>query len=574
MPRARRSARPPSRRSSKLGAIETRFHLFTYALSRIPPNRLPLLALYAYAVVRACEAGWIDREATGKAGQAVVGVLSMVTGLLLSYNFSNSVSKWEQGKKVWVDVRTTIRDAVRTISISEPSSSAPSPSVTMSSVDDLDDLSEERDSEDKSGPEVRSLRRSNRQGSRQASSPSSTSSKMLRTSPTPMRGVTAGVQSGAEEKVHELTGLFLGFAFALQHHLHNTRPLPQPPLCDLLPPAYLTSLKRTEARVRFADENAVPQPDSDDCALSDSASPISHLNDPFRPGLKRRGTGPTTRAQMKAAGADEWDLSTLAGSATSVLSKVSNSSNPDDDKIFKQQLSQLNIPRTPSPLLSSEKNYEYGFKTPTSPAPTSPALSNTTPRPKSNLTAPNPPNLPLALLRLMESYSIGLATVSRGKGGWSESKRDRLLGEVKSLAHLLGEAERLSSNPPPLPLSLHLAHLLLIYIAALPCSLLCNVGGPLVIVITILAGWCLFGLEALVKEVGGVYGISENHHPLQEYAQQILIESLEIYSSFLRYYRSRLISRLGEEDLEVCELDRRFRRSTCEIEEWTPSFAV
>ena len=152
-------------------------------------------------------------------------------------------------------------------------------------------------------------------------------------------------------------------------------------------------------------------------------------------------------------------------------------------------------------------------------------LDTTTPRPKSNLTAPNPPNLPLALLRLMEAYIIGLALIPPEKGGWTEPKRDRVLGEVKALDHQLGEAERLSSSephtsfmtldadrchadPPPLPLSLHLAHLLLIYLAALPCSLLVVVSGTSVVIITMIAGWCLLGLEALVGEVGGVYGIS------------------------------------------------------------------
>ena len=47
------------------------------ARSRLPPRQLPLLAIYAYFIVYACEKQWIDREALGKAGAAVVGVLSM-----------------------------------------------------------------------------------------------------------------------------------------------------------------------------------------------------------------------------------------------------------------------------------------------------------------------------------------------------------------------------------------------------------------------------------------------------------------------------------------------------------------
>lgn len=61
-------------------------------------------------------------------------------------------------------------------------------------------------------------------------------------------------------------------------------------------------------------------------------------------------------------------------------------------------------------------------------------------------------------------------------------------------------------DPPPLPLTLHLSHLLLIYLAALPCSLLCVVSGWALVLVAVIAGWCLLGLEALVGEVGGVFG--------------------------------------------------------------------
>jgi predicted membrane chloride channel (bestrophin family) len=40
---------------------------------------------------------------------------AIVTGLLLSYRFSSAMSKWDEGKKVWVDVRTTIRDGIRMV---------------------------------------------------------------------------------------------------------------------------------------------------------------------------------------------------------------------------------------------------------------------------------------------------------------------------------------------------------------------------------------------------------------------------------------------------------------------------
>ena len=45
--------------------------------SRLPPRQLPLLAAYAYAVTYVSKKGWIDRIAAGKAGTALLGVLTM-----------------------------------------------------------------------------------------------------------------------------------------------------------------------------------------------------------------------------------------------------------------------------------------------------------------------------------------------------------------------------------------------------------------------------------------------------------------------------------------------------------------
>ena len=38
-----------------------------------------------------------------------------MTGLLMSYRFSSALGKWDEGKKVWVGVRGTIRDGVRMV---------------------------------------------------------------------------------------------------------------------------------------------------------------------------------------------------------------------------------------------------------------------------------------------------------------------------------------------------------------------------------------------------------------------------------------------------------------------------
>jgi putative membrane protein len=204
-----------------------------------------------------------------------------------------------------------------------------------------------------------------------------------------------------------------------RHHLHGTRPLPQPPLSYLLPSAYLSSLRRTEARVRFAETHAPP------------ASPGNVITEEeIRPGLRRRSTGPKPDGD-KDGNEEEWELSDLRLKAEEAVEKLSKAvANAGEDLEFRQQLNQLNLPISesspPRPSTSKSKNGER--------------------RRKSNLCAPYPPNMPLALLKLMESYVIGLAEVPKEKGGWAEAKRERGLTLVKSLSSHLGDAERLSSS--------------------------------------------------------------------------------------------------------------------------------
>nr|XP_019042745.1 hypothetical protein I302_08452 [Kwoniella bestiolae CBS 10118]OCF21675.1 hypothetical protein I302_08452 [Kwoniella bestiolae CBS 10118] len=494
---------PPSK-------LKTRLDLLTYAFSRLPPRQLPILALYAYLVVYSAERGWVNKESLGKGGASIVGVLSMVTGLLVSYRFSSAITKWDEGRQVWAAVRITIRDGMRMVTDSQPEK-----------FDELQNTDAD---------------------------PSSKS-----------KGTAEAKKDPIAERVDELAGLLVGFAFALQHHLHGTRPLPQAPLCDLLPISYLSSLKRTDARVRFAESHAGPSGSS---TLSTPNSNLKTTDDSLRPGLRRRSTGPPTQQEKDQAGEDEWELSNLRYKAEEAVTKLAEAvalsgtaGNEGLDLELKQQLNQLNIQNQDQEHPITEEG--VGLK---------PIQIQ-----KSNLHSPNPPNLPLAILKLIESYIIGLSSIS-GEGGWNDSKRERGLGVVKALSENLGEAERLSSNPPPLPLTLHLSHLLIIYLGALPCSLLCVVNGYSRVLITLIAGWCLLGLEALIGEVGGVFGSSENHLPLPLFTQQILNESLDILPSFLEYYKNRLMVRNKNREgvmEEIEELERKQRRN---LGEWVPTF--
>nr|XP_019013467.1 uncharacterized protein I206_01534 [Kwoniella pini CBS 10737]OCF52248.1 hypothetical protein I206_01534 [Kwoniella pini CBS 10737] len=518
MARRRNQVRIPPKPKSPPSRLKTRLDLLTYAFSRLPPRQLPFLATYAYIIIYAADKGWINKEALGKGGASVVGVLSMVTGLLVSYRFSSAITKWDEGRQVWAAVRITIRDGMRMLSISA------APEISGNTSD--------RSSPIGLGETDQALEDDTRLPNGGSSVRKSKGKEKIQEQ-----------QEVVARRVDELAGLLVGFAFALQHHLHGTRPLPQAPLCDLLPSAYLSSLKRTEARVRFAESHAGPS----------GSSPPSIPPTPSN----------ITSTMTLASDDGDWELSNLKDKAEEAVNKLTEAialsglSNEGLELELKQQLNQLNTS-------GKEENSNLLFDG---------QLNK--PKFKSNLHSPNPPNLPLAILKLIESYIVGLSLVNEKEGGWNDSKRERGFGLVKALSENLGEAERLSSNPPPLPLTLHLSHLLIIYLAALPCSLLCVVNGWALIVITLIAGWCFLGLEALIGEVGGVFGSSENHLPLPMFTQQILNESFDISANFLDYYKSRMTVRLGEnkneeDQAELENLDRKKRRNEGE---WYPSFS-
>nr|ODN99647.1 hypothetical protein L204_02080 [Cryptococcus depauperatus CBS 7855] len=480
-----------------------RWALFTYSLSRIPPRKLPALAFYALFISYLTDHDLIDRQLWGKGGTSIVGVLSMVTGLLLSYRFSSAVQKWDEGKQIWSEIRTTIRNGIRT--------------AMEFNSDRIGDPVNKRNPLDNEQPQVQVK------------------------------------NEIVFERMDELSSLLVAFAFSLQHHLLGTRPLPQPPLCDLLPSSYLSSLKRTEARVRFADTHAGPSK-SFSLSTSDLGDQSSDSLEEFNISLEKK-----SQSEARSAG-DQNDETIDISTYLSNVIRLDQVVEMPHDQELQQQLDQLNIPA----------NTDVG--SPTNFCASSQSLPTTTgyKPPKSNLHSPYPPNLPLALLKLIEAYVNGLANISDKDGGWDIPRRERGYNIIRSLNEQLGKAEILSSNPPPLPLTVHLSHLLFLYLAALPCSLLCVVRGWRLVVISLIAGWCLLGLEALIGEVSKVFGFSENHHPLPVFSQQILNESLDISPSFMRYYRRRLISRVGETANEVTALEKWERKATSD---WLPNFS-
>lgn len=59
-----------------------------------------------------------------------------------------------------------------------------------------------------------------------------------------------------------------------------------------------------------------------------------------------------------------------------------------------------------------------------------------------------------------------------------------------------------------------------------------------------------------------------SNHPLHKATVAMVHESLDTCPALARYYRRRLIARLGGDSHEVVELDRRIRRR----DEWLPTF--
>lgn len=182
---------------------------------------------------------------------------------------------------------------------------------------------------------------------------------------------------------------------------------------------------------------------------------------------------------------------------------------------------------------------------------------------RSSLSRSIPANLPLDILRMIESYvnSLHLANqidveivketslapldrLPRFQLGHTIPQSEKLHKSLRTLSKLLGEAEALGEDPPPLSLSIHLNHLVMLYLLAIPAQVM-PILGRWSVLLVLVAGWALLGVEALCREVGSVFGSSMNHLPTRTYAVQILNEALDTCPLFLESYRSRLAGRLS-----------------------------
>ncbi|BEJ14397.1 hypothetical protein CspHIS471_0401640 [Cutaneotrichosporon sp. HIS471] len=380
-----------------------------------------------------------------------------------------SAARRRRRARVWASVHALIRDGVRMISCASGRAAAGMAPSALSSpfvspakgALHLDD--DEKGIDDASTPTGKS-------GLTLASS------TLAPPIPPKLTPTVSASESEASARAEELLGVLASFPVALHHHIIGIRALPHPPLIDLLPTGYLSSLKRTDARVRFAANHAGP---------SGSGSPRTAKN-----GL--------ANGNEKEGSDDESDS------------------------------------------------------------------GSTRPAKKSNLQTPYPANLPLSLLRLMEAYILGLGGLPAERGGWTAVQTERALDVVKGLNVQLSIAEGVYDEPPPL---IDVRLCLNIALAFLPLWLATVVRGWLAVLLTItIAAWAKFVLESALTEPNP----GANNHPLKCTTLQTVHEAIDTCPALARYYRARLVSRVGADAPEVAEHDRRNRRDR---DEWLPTFS-
>lgn len=138
------------------------------------------------------------------------------------------MSKWDEGKKVWAEVRTAIRDGVRTVSLFQSSNlmrrlltlvklsipstspiSASSPSMASSTPIDLGEVSPVEDEKSQTNGDP-------------ARTPATTPARTSSTANSTPYKRKAKAGDPVADRTDELFGLLVGFAFALQ--LVESRP--------------------------------------------------------------------------------------------------------------------------------------------------------------------------------------------------------------------------------------------------------------------------------------------------------------------------------------------------------------
>lgn len=226
----------------------------------------------------------------------------------------------------------------------------------------------------------------------------------------------------------------------------HTRPrFSQPPLRDLLPPSYISSVKRagTGAGVRFSTEE--DQVRHLTPSLPDDTKIQKAFDLPSRSSTRVNQSSEKPLAELDESNASDSDA---------VLAKIlrgheKSSSNSNQD-FTSHQIHQLNT----APQASFEESEKAALEA-TSPSDT-PSLRGVTPTTpvKPVLANPFPGNLPLSLLRALEACvhrrirqgHSSSDSDAKEPQGWTIPQGERGLTLVRSLSKLLAEVEHIGDG--------------------------------------------------------------------------------------------------------------------------------
>jgi len=132
-------------------------------------------------------------------------------------------------------------------------------------------------------------------------------------------------------------------------------------------------------------------------------------------------------------------------------------------------------------------------------------------------------NKPNAVLILLEKK----ITQAYKKGYLNNYFYLQLSNQLVELTNILGACERINSTPVPYPYKVLVNRLVVLFCYALPFSLVKTTGlfSPLV---TVLMGYALFGLAALIDELEMPFGYESNDLPLDSITRVIEINLLQV----------------------------------------------
>jgi putative membrane protein len=139
-----------------------------------------------------------------------------------------------------------------------------------------------------------------------------------------------------------------------------------------------------------------------------------------------------------------------------------------------------------------------------------------------------PTNIPLQI-----SYYIGIYIDSvRKKEKWDTSVSGMLLNALNSLVDCLSGFERIKRTPIPLSYSVHLYHVIWLYILSLPFQLIAGLDWWTIPSVT-LCSFTFIGILHIGSEIEDPFGFGANDLPLDDLCKVLSMEMRDIMSTKL-----------------------------------------